>query len=133
MYSPGVPDFVSEGIYHTLRAAETVFNVKFWRNEIEGGDVTGGWSASTLARTFARHDWETFTLEIEKTLPELLLAALNHPDLPAELYNDIHDGLNSLTSNDKAVANIHHIRWALSNAPDAIDRTLGRRGKGGAR
>jgi hypothetical protein len=113
MFGPGIPDFVSQGIYDVLRVAEGLFGIKLWRSEIDEYVESGGFSVQALARTFAQHPGQTFKLEIEKTLPELLAAVLAHDDTPAVLHNAIHDALGDLPGFNKALSTAPYLAELL--------------------
>jgi hypothetical protein len=114
MFSPGTPDFISQGIYDVLHSAEKYFGVKMYKNEItKVADEQGGWSVETMARIFARHPGQTFKLEIQKTLPELLAAAVNHKEMPEELRGTTIQFLGHLQEPDEVTTHPDVLRVAI--------------------
>ncbi|MFL6285718.1 MAG: hypothetical protein ACJ74Q_21480 [Pyrinomonadaceae bacterium] len=114
MYSPGVPDFITQGIYDTLLAAEKVFGVKLYRNGIGKDDEQGGFSLAALAYTFRHYPGKVFTLEVQKTLPELLAAVIQHKETPTELRDTMRQFLGHLTEPNEVTIHPAVLKVALS-------------------
>jgi hypothetical protein len=119
MYADGVPGYVTDALTVILKETEAATGALLYRDGIP--HAPGGYSHGTLARVFARHS-PPLEFERKRDLAELLLAALAHPDIPADLYNSIGDALNSLTMarRGEASPNVHHIRWCLSSAAQEV-------------
>jgi hypothetical protein len=56
-------------------------------------------------------------------LAELLSAVLQHPDTPAQIYNDLQDSLNSSPHYDKAHKTVEFIRALLDGEQEADEET----------
>lgn len=112
MYSEGVPDFITSGIYKTLMAAEEIFGKKLWRDEIDEPE-TGGWSIHGMAHTFRSHPGHSFEMGRKQDIAGLIAAVLTHKDTPAPLINAMGDALNSLPGYDAVHRTEPHLRELL--------------------
>lgn len=108
-----------EGIEFIERDFETN-RVEFWppRNEQAealpaGADLSNYKKALELFRSLASDKREAF-LEHGPTLSSLILAVMNHPDLPARFSNTIHNAIQLMSGDDLSIPfNETDIRQAL--------------------
>jgi hypothetical protein len=112
MYSPGIPDFINQGIYDLLLIAEKTFGLKLFLDEI-GEPETGGWSIARLAGTFMRHDAGTFKIETERDFAGLISAVIQHKEMPTELRETMIQFLSHLAEPDEVTIHPDALRIAI--------------------
>lgn len=109
------PQFVSLNLQMTIHEAGRRTGGELWITlNKDDHDELGDFSVQRMARMFAHHPAENFSMVPDRSLAELVSAVLKHPDTPRELYGAMRREIATMTEPDEVNEHPDVLRVALA-------------------
>lgn len=109
----GLPDWLLQVVCSAINQAARIHNI-----QVIPDDAEGNYSARALGDLFRVSELLQFSNFPEPTLAEHIAAVLNHPDIPARIYNPLSEAISEIAAADAVQNNAAVISLALSVAAE---------------